>query len=93
MNKGIITAIEKAETLTEIIVSLMITGYKNKGFSSREVAEKLGIHKSGMSRIKNGKYQLDLSRFLIICAMTGQNPIELMKRAEALFTSAHEKHV
>lgn len=56
MNKGIIIVIEKVEILIEIIVSFMIIGYKNKGFLSWEVVEKLGIYKFGMSRIKNGKY-------------------------------------
>lgn len=93
MNKDTAIEIQRAEALTEIIIRLMINDYKAKGFTSLEIANNLGIHKSGMSRIKNGLYQLDLSRFLSICGMTGQNPIELIKRAETVYASTHKKHV
>lgn len=84
---------QKSDALTKIIIRLMVNGYKNKSFTSLEVANKLGIHKSGISRIKNGTYQLDLPRFLSICMITGQNPGDLIERAEAVYTSTHKKHV
>ncbi|WP_282781317.1 helix-turn-helix domain-containing protein [Phaeodactylibacter xiamenensis] len=83
----------KAELIGQAIVRLMIKSYKEKGYTSTAIAQKIGINKSGMSRIKNGQYQLDLDRFLAICYMTEQNPVDLIQRAEALFASTHSPAV
>ena len=72
--------IEQSISQKDRIIKEMVTRYKGKGIRREWIADSLGIPPSSMLRIERGDYKLSLDRYLAICAIIEEDPLEIMQR-------------
>ncbi len=49
-----------------------------KGFTQEEIGEKIGITKSGYSKLESGQSKIDIDTFVSILTVLGLNPEDLV---------------
>jgi DNA-binding XRE family transcriptional regulator len=59
------------------VIKEMVCHYKAKGIRREWIAEALNTPPSSMLRIERGTYKLSFDRFLAICAVIEEDPVEV----------------
>jgi ribosome-binding protein aMBF1 (putative translation factor) len=74
-------------TYGKLLGSVMAQARTLKGIKQKEVAQKMGIAQSGLSKLEKGLCAIKVQQFIQYCNLIGEDYLILLQRAENLKTS------
>ncbi len=81
-----------AEFLNEVLRELIIARRsKYPRMTRKELADELGIDPSSAMRLENGESDLSIERYIQICTILKQNPVEILHKAALRVGTIHGK--